>query len=111
LEENASTTGAVRIGRDTIVRSRTEIRGPVAIGQRCEIGPNSYIGPHTSIGNDVIIRNSEVENSIVMDGAHIDCGKRIVDSLIGSKANITSSEKNLPRGMKLILGDLTYVSV
>jgi len=111
MEDNASTTGAVRIGRDTVVHSRTEIRGPVAIGQRCEIGPNSYIGPHTSIGNDVVIRNSEVENSIVMDGAHIDCGKRIVDSLIGSKANIFGSEKNLPRGMKLILGDLTYVSV
>jgi len=111
VEEGSSITGAVRIGRDSVIRGRTAIRGPVTVGRSCEIGPNSYIGPYTSVGSDVTIRNSEVENSIVMNGAHIDCGKRIVDSLIGSKANIMSNENNLPRGLKLILGDLTYVSI
>jgi len=111
VEDGASMTGPVRIGKDTVIHDRAAIRGPVIVGQRCEIGPNSYIGPYTSIGNGAVIRNSEVENSIVMDGAHIDCGKRIVDSLIGSKANIIGYDCNLPRGLKLILGDLAYVSI
>ena len=111
VEEGALITGVVRMDKDTVIHSRTTIRGPVTIGQRCKIGPNGYIGPFTSIGNDVTIRNSEIENSIVMNGASIDCGRRIVDSLIGAKANVISYESNLPRGLKLILGDLTYVSI
>jgi glucose-1-phosphate thymidylyltransferase len=110
LEEGATVVGNVRIGRETVIRSRTTIRGPVIIGRHCEIGPNTYIGPYTSVGDDVTIRNSEVENSIVMNGAYIESGKRVIDSLIGMKAKIVSAESNLPKGLKLILGDMTYVS-
>lgn len=111
IEAGATVAGCARIGKDTIVHSRTTIRGPVILGEHCEIGPNVYIGPYTSIGNDVTIRNSEVENSIVMDGAHIECGKRIIDSLIGMKARVVSSEDTVPKGLKLILGDLTYIGI
>ena len=111
LEEGATIVGNVRIGKETVIRGRTTIRGPVIIGNRCEIGPNTYVGPYTSVGDDVIIRNSEVENSIVMNGAYIDSGKRVIDSLIGTKAKIVSADTSLPRGLKLILGDMTYVSI
>jgi len=111
MEDGAIVTGCARIGKDTIIHGRTTVRGPVILGQHCEIGPNVYIGPYTSIGNHVTIRNSEVENSIIMDGAHIECGKRIIDSLIGMKAKIVSSEENVPKGTRLILGDMTYISI
>lgn len=111
VEDGATVTGSAGIGKDTVVHGRTTIRGPVILGEHCEIGPNVYIGPYTSIGNDVTIRNSEVENSIIMDGAYIECGKRIIDSLIGMKANVVSSEDNVPKGLKLILGDLTYIGI
>jgi len=110
VEDGAVVTGDVRIGKNTLVHSQTTVRGPAVIGEHCEIGPNAYVGPYTSIGNDVTIRNSEVENSIIMDGAYIDCGKRIIDSLIGMKARIVSFENSIPRGLKLILGDMTYIS-
>ncbi len=111
VEEGATITGNVSIGKETVVRSRTTIRGPVIIGEHCEIGSNTYIGPYTSIGDHVTIRNSEVENSIVMEGAYIDCGKRITDSLIGREAKIIGFENNVPKGHKLVLGDMTYVSI
>ena len=111
IEDGATVTGSAGIGKDTIVHTRTTMRGPVVLGQHCEIGPNVYIGPYTSIGNDVTVRNSEVENSIVMDGAHIECGKRIIDSLIGMKAKIVTTEDSIPKGLKLILGDLTYIGI
>ena len=111
IEDGATIMGNVQIGKGSKIYSKTTIRGPVIIGEHCEIGPNTYIGPYTSIGNDITIRNSEVENSIVMEGAYIDCGKRIIDSLIGTKAKIISSENNVPKGIKLILGDMTYVNI
>jgi glucose-1-phosphate thymidylyltransferase len=111
LEEGATIVGTVRIGKETVIHSRTTIRGPAIMGRHCEIGPNTYIGPYTSVGDDVTIRNSEVENSIVMNGAYVDSGKRVIDSLIGMKAKVVSNENNLPKGLKLILGDMTYVSI
>jgi glucose-1-phosphate thymidylyltransferase len=111
LEENASLTNNVGIGEGTIIHNRTTIRGPVIIGEHCEIGPNSYIGPYTSIGDNVTLINTELENSIVMNGAHIDCGKRIIDSLIGKNVEILDTNQNVPKGYKLILGDASKVTL
>jgi len=47
---------------------------------------------------------------LAVNGAYIDCRKRVIDSLIGMKVKVASSEDNLPRVLKLILGDMTYVS-
>ena len=46
-----------------------------------------------------------------MEGAQIDCGRRIVDSLIGRKVNILGYEQNIPKGHKLILGDMATVTL
>jgi glucose-1-phosphate thymidylyltransferase len=111
VEENAIITGVVNVGKDTIIHGNTTIRGPVILGENCEIGPDVYIGPYTSLGNHVKIENSEIENSIVMEGARIACGKRIIDSIIGMKANVVCAKDNIPSGAKLILGDMTYVGI
>ena len=55
--------------------------------------------------------STEIENSIIMEGAHIDCGKRITDSLIGRNVTILSTEHNMPKGHKLILGDMSTVKI
>lgn len=111
IHETASVTNTVGIGQGTIIHNRTTIRGPAIIGDNCEIGPNTYIGPYTSIGNDSTVVNTEIENSIVMDGAYIDCGKKITDSLIGRKVRILNSEANLPKGHKLIVGDQSTINL
>lgn len=111
VEGGVSITNVVSIGSGTVIRKDSAIRGPVTIGRNCEVGANTYIGPYTSIGDDVKLKDCEIENSIVMEGAYIGCAKRIVDSLIGRNARVVDSRKNLPRGHKLILGDVTYVSI
>jgi len=83
----------------------------VVIGKDCKIGPNACIGPYTSLGDYVIVSSGEVENSIVMSGAVIDCEKRIVDSIIGKDAKVLDSNSLIPKGHRLILGDSTYVTV
>jgi glucose-1-phosphate thymidylyltransferase len=111
IEEDVTISGITNIGKNTIVHGQTTIRGPVILGENCEIGPDAYIGPYTSLGNHVKIENSEIENSIVMEGARIACRKRIIDSLIGMKANVVCTKDNIPSGTKLILGDMTYVRI
>jgi len=111
VEEEATLTGLVGIGRNTVLYKDSTIRGPAILGRNCEIGSNAYVGPYTSLGDNVKLRDSEIENSIVMEGAHICCGKRIIDSIIGRNAKVVDSNSNLPRGHRLILGDMTYVSI
>ena len=111
IEKSATINGKVSVGKGTIIDGRTSIRGPAIIGDGCEIGPNAYIGPYTSIGDHSTIMNTEIENTIIMEGAHIDCGRRIVDSLIGRKVKILGYEQSLPKGHRLILGDMATVTL
>jgi NDP-sugar pyrophosphorylase family protein len=111
IEEYATITGKVSIGRGTIIHSRTTIRGPAIMGEGCEISLNAYIGPSTSIGDHATILNIEIENSIVMEGTNIDCSRRITNSLIGRNVRILGYEQNLPKGHKLILGEMATVTL
>jgi len=111
VEDAATMTNSVGIGEGTIIHRHTAIRGPVVIGDRCEIGPNAYIGPYTSIGDHVTLLNTEMENSIVMSGTRIDCGKKITDSLIGKDVEILDSAQRLPEGHRLIVGDSSKVTL
>lgn len=104
VSSKATIEGRVKISKGSKIKDNVVIRGPVIIGDNCEI-ENAYIGPFTSIGNSVSIKNSEIEHSIVMDGSKINCGRRIVDGVIGTNVIINSIEQSIPSGHKLIAGD------
>lgn len=111
LEEGVRLIGRVNIGPGTVVKKGTVIRGPVIIGRDCVIGPGTYVGPYTSIGDRSTIVNGEIETSIVIGDAHIECGKKIVDSLIGAGCRITSAEDLLPRGCRFVIGENSQLIV
>ncbi len=110
IHPDAVLQGKVSIGERTKIGPNVLIRGPVVIGQDCLI-ESSYIGPYTSIGNGVVIRNAEIEHSILFDQVQVDCGTRIVDSLVGYNARVISSKSSLPLGHKLIIGDHSIVEI
>lgn len=110
VEKGASVQRRVSIGNGTIIKRGSVVKGPSIIGEGCEIGPDTYIGPYTSIGNNCKIVNGEVESSIVMDGAFVNCSKKIVDSLIGANVKILDSEQ-VPRGCRFIVGDSSDVRI
>lgn len=111
VQDSVTISNNVGIGCGTVIHNRTTIRGPAIIGDHCNIGPNAYIGPYTSIGDHVTIKNGEIENSIVMEGTYIDCGKRITDSLIGRNVKVLGYENNLPKGHKLFIGDMGSITI
>lgn len=85
------------------------IRGPVSIGERAVI-ENSYVGPFTSIARDVNVRNSEIENSIVLPEASIEKMSRIESSLIGRGAQVVHLEM-CPKAYRFMIGDCSRVEV
>ncbi len=110
IEKGAKIEGIVSIGKKSRIDPESCIRGPVIIGDNCVI-EQSYIGPYASIGDGVVIHSTELEHSIVMPNAQIRAETRIVDSIIGSEAQILSAKRSLPHGHKLIVGDHTIVEL
>jgi glucose-1-phosphate thymidylyltransferase len=107
VDPSSQIIGKVSIGKNTVIKSNTRIKGPVIIGEKCEIGPNVYVGPYTSIGDDVKVLSGEVEGSIIMQDVLLNCKKRIVDSIIGRQSRLESSDTLPASGLRFVLGDRT----
>jgi glucose-1-phosphate thymidylyltransferase len=103
--------GKVSVGKKTVINHGTTIKGPVIIGENCEIGPDVYLGPYTSVGDNVKILSGEVEGSIIMQDVLMNCKKRIIDSIIGRQSRIETSEAMYPSGLKFVLGESTLCRV
>jgi glucose-1-phosphate thymidylyltransferase len=89
---------------------RSTVRGPAIIGKGALV-ENAYIGPFTSIGDEVVVRASEVEHSILLEGASVsDVGSRIESSLIGRNVSIYRTAAK-PRSFNFMLGDRSEVGL
>ncbi|NJE09275.1 glucose-1-phosphate thymidylyltransferase [Thermococcus sp. M39] len=109
VETKAKIIGRVVIEEGTEIDENTVIKGPAIIGKNCKIR-NAYIGPYTSIGNNCVIENTEIEDSVILEGSEIRCGGRIVESLIGRNVKILE-QNNHPIGRRLIIGDNSQLTL
>ncbi len=109
VDRDSQVNGKVTIQKGAeIVNSR--IRGPAIIGEDTRI-VNSYIGPFTSIYHHVLVQDSEIEHSMVLEHSEIlDIPYRIEDSLIGRHSRITRSPIK-PKALKMTLGDHSRVGI
>lgn len=87
----------------------SRIVGPAVIGPGTTI-TGSYVGPYTSIAEDCLVRDSEIEFSIVLRGALIDGVRRVEASLIGREASVTPAP-HVPAAHRLVLGDHSKVQL
>ncbi|MEO0137970.1 MAG: glucose-1-phosphate thymidylyltransferase [candidate division WOR-3 bacterium] len=101
--------GRLVIGPGTKIE-KSVIRGPAVIGNNVLI-KNAFIGPFTSIGDNAVIENSEVECSVIMEGAKIlNINKRIDRSIIGKNVIINQTNTS-PRSHRFYLGDQSFVEL
>jgi glucose-1-phosphate thymidylyltransferase len=107
--ESGTVKGHVRIGKGTVIKENTVINGPVVIGNDCVIS-GSCVGPYTSIGDSSTIMSSEIENSIVMDGAMLDGVGQVSESLIGRNVSIKKNEITV-HSKKFVIGDSSQVTL
>lgn len=111
VENGAIIQGRVFIDENSVVKKGSVIRGPVCIGRFCEIGPDTYIGPYTSIADHCILKNSNIESSVILEGVKIECSLKIQDSLVGKDSQILSKHRVLPAGQRFIVGEKSYISL
>jgi glucose-1-phosphate thymidylyltransferase len=106
---NSKIKGRVSIGEKTTIMENSTISGPVIIGKGCIIS-GSYIGPNTSIGDNGQVINTNVEDSIILEGTKIIDAGKIAGSLIGKEVCIEKSD-HLSGGKKFIIGDNSKVGI
>ncbi len=88
----------------------SQIRGPAIIGAEAVV-EHSYIGPFTALGRRCVIRNSELEYSILFEATQIlDVDVRIERSLLGREVCIRRSAGR-PKTQKFILGDQSSIEL
>lgn len=101
--------GRVSTGRDTVTVGST-IRGPVVIGDGCEIR-DAYIGPYTAVGDGCRVIGAEVEHSILLRGSRIEgAGCRVADSLLGVDAAVRRVP-SVQSACRLMIGDNSEVDL
>ncbi|OGO43228.1 MAG: glucose-1-phosphate thymidylyltransferase [Chloroflexi bacterium RBG_16_57_9] len=109
IDRDSQLNGKVTVEKGAEVINSV-IRGPAIIGEHTRI-VNSYIGPFTSIYHHVLVENSEIEHSIVLENTKIvDIPYRIEDSLIGRNVEIVRSPIK-PKAYKMTLGDHSKVGI
>jgi glucose-1-phosphate thymidylyltransferase len=89
---------------------RSVVRGPVIIGAGARL-VGAYVGPFTAIGERVEISETEVEHSIILEGATITgLATRVEDSLIGRNVRIARQPVR-PVAYRFMLGDNSEVGI
>ena len=109
LSENVKgkVIGRVIIEEGAYIDENSVVKGPAIIGKNTRI-ESSYVGPYTSIGKDCFIKDSEIEDSIVMDESKIINAGRIIESLIGRGVTISGNDIH-PSGRRLVVGDHSMI--
>jgi glucose-1-phosphate thymidylyltransferase len=86
------------------------VRGPAIIGEGCLI-EDAYIGPFTSIGNGTVVRQSEIEYSIVLRDCRIlNVGIRLEGSILGNDVEVVEGIGK-PKVHRFMIGDQSRVEV
>ncbi len=82
-------SGAVFIGRGTVIEHGAMIKGPAWIGEGCEIRNGCYIRENVIVGSGCVLGNScELKNSIIFDEAQIPHFNYVGDSILGFRAHL-----------------------
>ncbi len=107
VDSSSKVIGRVVIGEGTVIKNGSTVKGPCIIGKNCIIS-NSYIGPYTAIGDNCEIIDTEIEDSVVMEGCKIISVRTIVESLIGRNVKIHEHTAR-PKGYRIIVGDRSSI--
>lgn len=82
-------SGAVFIGKGTVIEQGAMIKGPAWIGEGCEIRNGCYIRENVIVGSGCVLGNScEFKNSIIFDEAQVPHFNYVGDSIIGYRGHL-----------------------
>ena len=103
-------SGAVFVGKGTVIEQGAMIKGPAWIGENCEIRNGCYIRENVIVGSGCVLGNAcEFKNSIVFDEAQVPHFSYVGDSILGYRAHLGAgvilSNVKLDRSEITVLAD------
>ncbi len=109
IDATTKIIGRVQIGKGSQIINST-IRGPVVIGENCHI-ENSFIGPYSSIADRATLIDADLEHSVILQSAKIvGIKERIVDSVIGQRAQLIPAPAR-PKALRFMIGDDSLIEL
>ena len=97
------------IGKNTEISRDSFITGPAIIGKNCKIGPSVRIGAYVSIGDNCILKNCNVEDSIIMGDSIIDAKVDLASSIIAHGSEI--KDHDTPKKHQFLLGERSQIKL
>ena len=84
----------ILIGKGTILEPSAILKGPLVIGENCEIRQGAYLRSNVLLGSHCVIGHcTEIKNSIVMDHSEAGHFNYIGDSILGSHVNMGAGSR------------------
>jgi bifunctional UDP-N-acetylglucosamine pyrophosphorylase/glucosamine-1-phosphate N-acetyltransferase len=91
VHEHVSISGLVHIGKGSKIHPFVTIQGPVIIGENVSVRSHSIIRSQAYISSNCVVGHSaDVKRSICLNGAKMQCGIFLGDSILGCGARIGS---------------------
>ncbi len=102
VDDTSQVAGRVEIGLRTVVQ-HSIVRGPVVIGEDCQIR-NAYVGPSTAVGNRVVLERVAVEHSVILEGCHLADVDQLADSVLG-RSVVIRRDGTTHRALRVFVSD------
>lgn len=84
----------ISIGKGSVVEQGAYIAGPCVIGENCTIRQGAYIRGLAVVGDNVVIgHDTEVKNTIFLNGANAAHFAYLGDCILGNKVNLGAGTK------------------
>jgi NDP-sugar pyrophosphorylase family protein len=82
-------SGAVYVGKGTVIEPGAVVKGPAWIGENCEIRAGCYIRENVIVGNGCVLGNScEFKNCLLFNGVQVPHFNYVGDSILGTHAHL-----------------------
>lgn len=109
IDGDSTIKDGIVIGKDTEISRDSFVTGPVIIGKNCKIGPAVRIGPYVSVGDNCILKNCNIENSIIMDDCKISAKTDLSDSIIAHGSEI--EDHITPKKQQFLIGERSHLRI
>jgi len=109
IDDDSTINNGIVIGKNTEISRDSFVTGPIIIGKNCKIGPAVRIGPYVSVGDNCILKNCNIENSIIMDDCKISAKTDLSDSIIAHASEI--EDHITPKKQQFLIGERSHLRI
>jgi len=109
IDSDSEIKGNIVIGKGTEISRDSFVTGPVIIGKNCKIGPAVRLGPDVSVADNCVLKNCNVENSIIMADCKITSKIDLSSSIIAHGSEI--EDNKTPKRYEFLLGERSHLKL